>query len=183
MEIKTDTVSSLGSNKLTFANTLPKMSFLPQCFFDKVIDHDLIILNHFWYVGSSKLLGPSWVWPDDLLQWEEQKGNKVHLKNCSKQTDFIQDYEENLRSTHGIPPSNVYKYPKCRHFKQVNLPKCQDWISRTINSQVPTDSGICHTFNGVGLSKILKPSSWFSAFRSQLKRILKFTTWDNDFSS
>ena len=30
---------------------------------------------------------------------------------------------------------------------------------------MPTDSGICHTFNGVALSKILKPSSWFSDFR------------------
>ena len=33
------------------------------------------------------------------------------------------------------------------------------------NCEVPTDSGICHTFNGVALSKILKPSSWFSDFR------------------
>ena len=43
MEIKTDTVSALGSNKLTFANTLPKLSFLPQCFFDKVVDHNLTL--------------------------------------------------------------------------------------------------------------------------------------------
>ena len=44
MEIKTDTVSALGSNRLTFANTLPKLSFLPQCFFDKVIGDLLLVI-------------------------------------------------------------------------------------------------------------------------------------------
>ena len=37
MEMKADTVSALGSEKLQFANTLPRLSFLPQCFFDKVL--------------------------------------------------------------------------------------------------------------------------------------------------
>ena len=50
------------------------------------------------------------------------------------------------------------------------------------NFQVPTDSGICHTFNGVALSKILKPSTWFSDFRwyqPSLSRYLRaiFTQW------
>ena len=36
MEIKGDTVSALGSEKLQLATSLPKLSFLPQCFFDKV---------------------------------------------------------------------------------------------------------------------------------------------------
>ena len=82
---------------------------------------------------------------------------------------LLQDYEATLRSTHGIPSSNVYKYPKCRHFKQVIYFKHSNCevpnFTLILNFQVPTDSGICHTFNGVALSKILKPSSWFSDFR------------------
>ena len=36
MEIKGDTVEALNSEKLNFGNPLPRLSFLPQCFFDKV---------------------------------------------------------------------------------------------------------------------------------------------------
>ena len=79
MEIKTDTVSSLGSNKLTFANTLPKMSFLPQCFFDKVIGHDLILSTHFRQEAQN-----FWALPEyDKMTFFSEKSKKVinfHLK-------------------------------------------------------------------------------------------------------
>ena len=31
-------------------------------------------------------------------------------------------------------------------------------------SSKPTDSGVCHTFNGLGLAKILRQSTWTDAF-------------------
>ena len=31
-------------------------------------------------------------------------------------------------------------------------------------SSKPTDSGVCHTFNGLGLAKILRQSAWTDAF-------------------
>ena len=43
--------------------------------------------------------------------------------------------------------SHVYRYPMCKLFH----PK-------------PTSLGICHTFNGKELEKILKPTSWRNSF-------------------
>ena len=62
MEIKADTVAALGSGKLGFAkNALPKLSFLPQCFFDKV-GIKISSQNSFFLTGSTKLLGSPRVW-------------------------------------------------------------------------------------------------------------------------
>ena len=56
--------------------------------------------------------------------------------------------QSEFQSTLNIPEPDLYRYPKCTHFVQR-----------------PTDSGICHTFNGLDLRKILKPSSWVSSFQ------------------
>ena len=44
-------------------------------------------------------------------------------------------------------PSDLYKYPKCNLF-----------------SKMPTNTGICHTFNGLDLQDILKPTKWTDTF-------------------
>ena len=44
--------------------------------------------------------------------------------------------------------SNSYKYPKCNKF-----------------SKMPTENGICSTFNGLDLQKIFKNSRWTESFR------------------
>ena len=31
--------------------------------------------------------------------------------------------------------------------------------------QIPTDAGICHTFNGRPLDQLLRSTSWFTAFK------------------
>ena len=48
-------------------------------------------------------------------------------------------YKEGL----GFEEPDFYKYQQCRMF-----------------SPTPTDHSVCHTFNGLELSKILKPSNW-----------------------
>ena len=54
------------------------------------------------------------------------------------------EFEFNLN----VPKSDMYRYPQCKQFEQR-----------------PTDLGICHTFNGLDLNKVLKPSSWVSIFK------------------
>ena len=55
--------------------------------------------------------------------------------------------EEYMSGLKNLPGNDFYKYPKCKKF-----------------SPKPTDSAICHTFNGLELSKILKSSSWRENF-------------------
>ena len=43
---------------------------------------------------------------------------------------------------------DFYRYPKCQKF-----------------SPRPTDHAVCHTFNGLELQKILKPSEWVDAYQ------------------
>lgn len=77
------------------------------------------------------------------------------------------DYEKELETLHNIPPPSIYRYPRCRQFKQV----WEIWILEGLYlcvyyiSQIPTDSGVCHTFNGRSLDSLLKPSSWLDAFK------------------
>ena len=56
----------------------------------------------------------------------------------------IDEYKAGLKH---LPDSDIYKYPKCKLF-----------------SPQPSDSAICHTFNGLELKKILKSSSWRDSF-------------------
>ena len=44
---------------------------------------------------------------------------KENQKNLLFPNMYHQDYEKELESVHGIPPAEIYKYPKCREFKQV----------------------------------------------------------------
>ena len=57
------------------------------------------------------------------------------------------EFQNNLEEDYRLKESNFYKYPKCKLF-----------------SAMPTDSGICFTFNGLNLEKILKPSKWRNSF-------------------
>lgn len=41
----------------------------------------------------------------------------------------------------------MYKYPRCKEFRTT-----------------PTDKGLCQTFNGKALEKILKPSQWVDGY-------------------
>ena len=69
-----------------------------------------------------------------------------------------------LQAGYGIPPSDIYKYPKCQHFRQVDFtPKIYLWFDH--HCQAPTDAGICHTFNGLPLKTMLKPSEWLDSFK------------------
>ena len=61
----------------------------------------------------------------------------------------LNEYQEVLSNGNNLEENDVYRYPKCRKF-----------------SPKPSDSGICHTFNGLELNKILKPSTWTDAFLS-----------------
>ena len=57
------------------------------------------------------------------------------------------EFKADLETEYHLRQSDFYKYPKCELF-----------------SPMPTDSGICHTFNGLALEKILKPSIWRNSF-------------------
>ena len=57
------------------------------------------------------------------------------------------EFKDDLEKEHNLQESDFYKYPKCQSF-----------------FAMPTDSGICYTFNGLGLEKILKPSVWRDLF-------------------
>ena len=59
----------------------------------------------------------------------------------------LQEYQECLISHYDLKEPNFYRYPKCKMF-----------------SSKPTDSGICHTFNGLEIKKILKDSFWSQTF-------------------
>ena len=72
------------------------------------------------------------------------------------------DYEKELETLHNIPTPSVYRYPRCRQFKQVMANK---YLMSSVPFQIPTDSGVCHTFNGRPLDSVLKPSSWLDAFK------------------
>ena len=52
----------------------------------------------------------------------------------------VEDHQVELDLAHDLP-SETYKYPKCRSF-----------------SKMPTNTGICNTFNGLDLHKIFKKS-------------------------
>ena len=79
-----------------------------------------------------------------------------HFGDESKQFWETEDYNYNLVTSNVTYPDyskntgmkkDFYKYSKCRDF----APR-------------PTDSGICHTFNGLELGSILKESSWLNVF-------------------
>ena len=48
-------------------------------------------------------------------------GKKITEKINNHIVKYFQDYEKELESVHGIPPAEIYKYPKCREFKQVSI--------------------------------------------------------------
>ena len=100
----------------------------------------------------------------------------MQVKEKKTKESFIskyhQDYEKELESVHGIPPAEIYKYPKCREFKQVvqefALCLCVSICTLTLilsPFQIPTDAGVCHTFNGRPLDQLLKSSSWLTSFK------------------
>ena len=70
---------------------------------------------------------------------EPQATNKISLE----------EYQKIMSSHNKLEENDLYRYPKCRKF-----------------SHKPSDSGICQTFNGLPLNKILKPSTWTDAFLS-----------------
>ena len=57
------------------------------------------------------------------------------------------NYQQTLINQNNLQDPEFYRYPKCHSF-----------------SPKPTQSGICHTFNGIELGKILKPSEWMESF-------------------
>ena len=57
----------------------------------------------------------------------------------------VHNYSSNLKLGQ---KTDFYRYPKCKKF-----------------SPKPTDASICHTFNGLDLAEILKPSSWMDAYQ------------------
>ena len=59
------------------------------------------------------------------------------------------EYQDILSSNNKLDENDIYRYPKCRKF-----------------SPKPTDTGICQTFNGLEINKVLKPSIWTDAFLS-----------------
>lgn len=74
------------------------------------------------------------------------------------------NYKESLK----FEDPDIYKYPKCKKFN----PK-------------PTDSSICHTFNGLDLEQILKSSNWMDAYQeaftgAETDDILKSVGVDTD---
>ena len=121
-----------------------------------------------------------WTLPEygEILFWGDKT---LEVKNSPKKINkpvfkYFQDYEKELESVHGIPPAEIYKYPKCREFKQVsifygNKVECLMMmimigiIDNDALFQIPTDAGICHTFNGRPLDQLLRSSSWFTAFK------------------
>ena len=78
MEIKADTVPALDSEKLNFGNTLPRLSFLPQCFFDKVNSihsPSLCPQNSFGQEAQN-----FWALPEyDKMTFFSEKSKKVNL--------------------------------------------------------------------------------------------------------
>ena len=77
----------------------------------------------------------------------------------------MEEYKAGLKN---LKKNDFYKYPKCSRF-----------------SPRPTDSSICHTFNGLELQKILKSSSWRDTFleaftQGETPETLKSTGVDYD---
>ena len=62
---------------------------------------------------------------------EPQATNKISPK----------EYQNIVSSSNKLEINDLYRYPKCRKF-----------------SHKPSDTGICQTFNGLAINKILKPS-------------------------
>ena len=122
LEVKTDVREALGLTSFTKSeNPLPKTSYVPYCFFDKVyIFLSVMFFSNVQCVcraqktsGPFQNMGRSCSGEIRLLRWKNICFKFVIFK-------FFQDYEKELESVHGIPPAEIYKYPKCREFKQVS---------------------------------------------------------------
>ena len=110
-----DSLKSRFTNFSVSEEPLPKLSFIPTCFFGKRA-------NSFW-----------------------------NSKDYSAVTALNQippeDYKESLEEDLNLEDTDTYKYPHCRLF-----------------SAMPTDLGVCHTFNGLDIKKILSETQWRDAF-------------------
>ena len=73
--------------------------------------------------------------------WNTEDYNEREVRSSRANND---QYRESLN----LEEPDFYKYKQCKKF----APK-------------PTDHAICHTFNGLELKKILKPSSWMDAYQ------------------
>ena len=60
-----------------------------------------------------------------------------------------EEYQDMISNSYKLEENDIYRYPRCQKF-----------------SPKPSDTGICQTFNGLGIHKILKPSTWTNAFLS-----------------
>ena len=97
-------------------STLPKLSFIPTCFFGKEA-------QGFWKSKDYDIVAA--------------------LNNIP-----TQEYREIVEEHYKLRKSDFYRYPKCTKF-----------VAK------PTDTGICHTFNGLEINKILKQSNWLNDFK------------------
>ena len=66
--------------------------------------------ENFWTLPE---YGEILFWGDKTMQVKERKPKESFISK------YHQDYEKELETVHGIPPAEIYKYPKCREFKQV----------------------------------------------------------------
>ena len=71
LQVKKDVREALGLKSFTKSNNpLPKTSYVPYCFFDKVcqtILWKMFFIFSYWYAGRRKLLDPSRIWGDLVL--------------------------------------------------------------------------------------------------------------------
>ena len=81
---------------------------------------------------------------DSLIHWKTRDYSEAEIFSHSN----LEKYEKSLN----LKPTNTYRYPKCNDF-----------------SPKPTDSGICHTFNGLELKNILTDTKWLKSFQNNFK--------------
>ena len=114
-----DSLKSRLTNFSASEEPLPKLSFVPTCFFGKRAQSF----------------------------WNSEDYSAVTALNQIPPTDYKESIEEELN----LDDPDSYRYPHCRLF-----------------SPMPTDSGVCHTFNGLDIKQILTESYWRDSFDGAL---------------
>ena len=110
-----DTLKNRFTNFSVSEEPLPKISYIPTCFFGKKA-------NSFWNSDDYSVVAAL---------------NQIPPA----------DYKESIKEELNLEDPDFYRYPKCRMF-----------------NTMPTDRGVCHTFNGLDIKTILSESQWRDSF-------------------
>ena len=110
-----DTLKKRFTNFSVSEEPLPKLSFIPTCFFGKRAQSF----------------------------WNSKDYSAVTALNQIPPASYKASIEEDLN----LEDPDSYRYPHCQLF-----------------SAMPTDNGVCHTFNGLDIKDILSESQWRDSF-------------------